>query len=225
MKKMRIIRDLKRCAIGLLGVAAVLGGIVLLPGTIEGSYRGRMTQCMCDSMNFVRFHDGKVFSYSSKHPPARLIGRYERNWNGSTSVYMFPIREGETEKLTWRVTPHLLPPTRFVSTSGEPVEWLQKVVEKGEIQKVIDAQEVAATMVLQDGTIKKTFYDISLRKLRVEMQPSRKSKAEQAGADQPATKPADKAPVKDQSSTPTSEDAPGSRWQALDVLPRKAYAT
>ena len=30
--------------------------------------------------------------------------------------------------------------------------------------------------------------------------------AEQAGADQPATKPADKAPVKDQPSTPTSKD-------------------
>ncbi len=33
-------------------------------------------------------------------------------------------------------------------------------------------------------------------------------KAEQAGADQPATKPADKPPVKDQPSTPTSKDAP-----------------
>jgi hypothetical protein len=35
-----------------------------------------------------------------------------------------------------------------------------------------------------------------------------KWKAEQAGADQPATKPADKSPVKDQPSTPTSKDAP-----------------
>lgn len=33
-------------------------------------------------------------------------------------------------------------------------------------------------------------------------------KAEQAGADQPATKPADKPPVKDQPSTPTPKDGP-----------------
>jgi hypothetical protein len=33
-------------------------------------------------------------------------------------------------------------------------------------------------------------------------------KAEQAGADQPATKPADKPPVKSQTSTPTSKDGP-----------------
>ena len=32
--------------------------------------------------------------------------------------------------------------------------------------------------------------------------------AEQAGADQPATRPADKAPAKDQPSTPTPKDAP-----------------
>jgi hypothetical protein len=32
--------------------------------------------------------------------------------------------------------------------------------------------------------------------------------AEQAGAGQPATKPADKDPVKDQPSTPTSKDGP-----------------
>jgi hypothetical protein len=37
--------------------------------------------------------------------------------------------------------------------------------------------------------------------------PWRKS-AQQAGADQPATKPADKPPVKDQPSTPTSKDLP-----------------
>jgi hypothetical protein len=35
-----------------------------------------------------------------------------------------------------------------------------------------------------------------------------KQRAEQAGADQPATKPADKPPVKDQPSTPTSKDVP-----------------
>jgi len=34
------------------------------------------------------------------------------------------------------------------------------------------------------------------------------NKGEQAGADQPATKPADKAPAKDQPSTPTSKDGP-----------------
>jgi len=34
------------------------------------------------------------------------------------------------------------------------------------------------------------------------------SEIEQAGADQPATKPADKPPVKDQPSTPTSKDGP-----------------
>ena len=35
-----------------------------------------------------------------------------------------------------------------------------------------------------------------------------KSESEQAGADQPATKPADKAPVKDQPTTPTPKDSP-----------------
>jgi hypothetical protein len=38
--------------------------------------------------------------------------------------------------------------------------------------------------------------------------PQSKPQAEQAGADQPATKPADKVPAKDQPSTPTSKDGP-----------------
>ena len=45
-------------------------------------------------------------------------------------------------------------------------------------------------------------------KLVSESKRSTKQEAEQAGADQPATKPADKAPVKDQPSTPTSKDGP-----------------
>lgn len=38
--------------------------------------------------------------------------------------------------------------------------------------------------------------------------PQKADQAEQAGADQPATEPADKAPVKDQPSPPTLKDAP-----------------
>jgi hypothetical protein len=48
-----------------------------------------------------------------------------------------------------------------------------------------------------------------LRYQPVSRRPNLESKdVEQAGADQPATKPADKPPVKDQPSTPTSKDAP-----------------
>jgi hypothetical protein len=42
----------------------------------------------------------------------------------------------------------------------------------------------------------------------VVIRPSIQREVEQAGADQPATKPADKPPVKDQPSTPTSKDLP-----------------
>jgi hypothetical protein len=45
--------------------------------------------------------------------------------------------------------------------------------------------------------------------------------SEQAGTGQPSAKPADKPPVKDQSSTPTSEDAPGSRMASPHVIPKE----
>ena len=46
--------------------------------------------------------------------------------------------------------------------------------------------------------------------------------AEPAGAAQPATQPADKAPVKDQPSTPTSKDVPHKAEQVVDGKPPEA---
>jgi hypothetical protein len=51
-------------------------------------------------------------------------------------------------------------------------------------------------------------YLIDLEKLEIKLVPPETEKAEQAGADQPATKPADKVPAKVQPSTPTPKDRP-----------------
>ena len=48
------------------------------------------------------------------------------------------------------------------------------------------------------------------------------SKAEQPDADQPATKPADKAPMKDQPSSPTPNDVPHKAEQVVDGKPPSA---
>jgi hypothetical protein len=51
-------------------------------------------------------------------------------------------------------------------------------------------------------------YEIDLERLQMSRIPPKKKTAEQAGADQPATKPADKSSAKDQPSTPTSKTGP-----------------
>jgi len=185
MNRPRIITALKRSVIGLLAVAAIMGGIALLPGTIEGSYRGMATPCMCDSVNFLRIYDGKLIMYRSNHPPADLVGRYDKNLDGSISGYMYPGREGEAEIQWFRATPHKLVSGIEVAVTGL-AEWYRKSPERGKIRATIDAQEIVWTNTRRDGLIEYTFYDAGFKLLRKETKSPRVCKAEDA-QDRPPT--------------------------------------
>ena len=167
MRKTRIIRALGRCGIGLLAVGAIVAGIALLPGTIEGSYRGLATPCMCDSVNFLRFHDGKLIMYSSNHPPANLVGRYEMNPDGAIDGYMFSCKEGVAEQKLFRATPHKLASGLEFAVIGF-TGWYRKTPEEDKIRETINTQEIVLTITHRDGRIQNTFYDADFRILRSE---------------------------------------------------------
>ena len=92
--------------------------------------------------------------------------------------------------------------------SNEQAEWL-KAREKHSEESVDSVGGSAAP--LEYNSAEAEFTDkriIILTKRLAAFENGQKQEAQQAGADQPATKPADKPPVKDQPSTPTSKDCP-----------------
>lgn len=70
----------------------------------------------------------------------------------------------------------------------------------------IELNHVLLEELKKDGNTNDTALDTAIGE--IERSRVERLRAEQAGADQPATKPADKPPVKDQPSTPTSKDGP-----------------
>ena len=167
-----------RIVLSLVAIVALFIGIGMLPGgKIDGVYRGLAQDCMCDSVNFMRFRDGKVIMYRSSHPPADLIGRYERNADGSVDVFMDAWKEGETEKLIFTAKPRLWF-TRFKDSKGNSGSWHRKRQTRGLVQRTIRQHEVLALFVSEDRTIHKTFYDSALSELRTEIQPPRSKRRE-----------------------------------------------
>ena len=169
------IRVLLRLAAGCAVLALLLLGIGMLPGSIEGVYKGMGTECMCDSVNFMQFRDGKVIMYGSGHPPADIFGRYESNADGSVAVYMLPYKDGESEELIFSATPRLWF-TRFRSADGASGEWYRKSRVFGTVETIIRDQEVSSSMIMGDRTVVKTFYNSALEKVRTEtIQPKTKT--------------------------------------------------
>ena len=152
-------------AIALL-IAALLLGIGLLPGRVEGIYAGRIFQCACGSFNFMRLENGRVIVYSSEHPPGELFGRYETGDDGTVHIYMTPLRASEAETLSFKATPHLWI-TRFHDFSEDDSSiWQIKRPRMGTVRKVIDEQEISLTTIPDESSMVTTYYNSRMEKLR-----------------------------------------------------------
>lgn len=167
MKKVKVIQMLVPVGLGLGILVLLLIGIGMLPGKIEGVYRGGGIDCMCGSVNFMHFRDDKVMIYRSNHPPAELIGRYERTPDGTIKVFMTPSEAGKSEELIFRATPRLWF-TRFEGLDGENGEWLRKHSISGTIETTMRDHEIMSFIIHEDRTVVKTFYDSALEEIRVE---------------------------------------------------------
>ena len=155
----------------------------MLPGDIEGIYRGMGGQCMCDSVNFMQFRDGKVIRFSSNHPPAQLFGSYEINADGSVAVFMLPNKEGESEKRIYTATPRLWF-TRFRREDGanedwQWKDWRWKSPAFGTVKATIRDQEVSSLMIKKDRTVVETFYNSAFAEIRTETKQPKTKRAEQ----------------------------------------------
>ena|GEM_PF-1762538 len=180
MKMRKTIRLLLRVAFGCAVLTILFVGIGMLPGDIEGIYRGMGTRCMCDSVNFMQFRDGKVIMFSSAHPPADLFGRYETKADGSVAVFMSPYKEGESEERIFTATPRLWF-TRFKSADGATEEWQLKAPAYGTVKTTIRDQEISSSILKRDRTVVKTIYDSELKEIRTETKQPKTQTAEQAG--------------------------------------------
>jgi len=98
MKK-KIFSILKRLAMGVIAMSALIGGIAFLPADIEGQYRDVGARCACDSVNFLQFRDGKILYYSSAHPPAEIIGHYVPRSDRTVEMYFDSSIDGRPDQL------------------------------------------------------------------------------------------------------------------------------
>ena len=152
-------------------IGAALLGIGMLPGSIDGSYGAIAQSCMCDSNNFMQFRDGKLISYQSNHPPAQLIGRYETEEDGRVSVYMFPSKKGDPEKLIFRARPRLWF-TSFEDKDGDESSWHRKTIFSNEVNSIVSDQEIELAQISDDEIgrfVEKRYFDQSLTELRTEI--------------------------------------------------------
>jgi len=175
MKRTTIIRWIRR---GLVAVAVGVGvffAVAFLPGSIEGNYLGTI-DCMCDSVNFVRYTDGRLIVYSSNHPPAVHFGRYEEGPDGSIDVFSLPWMPDESEQQLYRAYPRLLV-TKFVRVDDGAVFWLWKRPSLGKMKRAIDNHEIEYAMIHEDR-IERTFYNNQFEVLRRETKPREIEEAE-----------------------------------------------
>ena len=84
------------------------------PVSIEGSWSGYATKCMCESYNFLRFEDGKISQYSNIHSTHFDIGEYTQQEGGRYTIKIYEVKResyvlGEeniiTPEKTWEVVP------------------------------------------------------------------------------------------------------------------------
>lgn len=164
-------------------LALVSFGVGMLPGHIEGIYRGMGGLCGCNSVNFLQFRDGKVIMFSSNHPPAKLLGRYEARTDGSVSIFMGPYKEGESEKLSFTAIPRF-GFSKFTSVDDNDGEWYWKSPVYGIVGKTIADQEISWSRIKADRTIVTAIYSSALEVLRTET----KQPNERASNGEPATR-------------------------------------
>ncbi|MFA5190587.1 MAG: hypothetical protein WC740_07675 [Verrucomicrobiia bacterium] len=169
MMKRKLLKGMGYGLAVLLVSAGLFFAIALFPGSIEGVYRGMAFQCACYSVNFMYCTNGKLIHYSSEHPPAEYLGRYEVGKDGSCSLYLFSAWEGASETPLWRAYPHFLV-TRLVDAGkGGQTIWCWKWPRIGLIGKTIREQEIARKTIIGKGRVAATYFDSNFRQLRQEI--------------------------------------------------------
>lgn len=169
MMKHKLLKAIGYGVAVLLVSAGLFFAIALLPGSIEGVYRGIAPQCACYSVNFIYCTNERLVLYSSEHPPAEYSGRYEVEKDGSCSLYLFSAWEGASETPLWRAYPHFLV-TRVVEAGkdGKTI-WCWKWPRIGLIGKTIREQEIARKTIIGKGRVAATYFDSNFRQLRQEI--------------------------------------------------------
>ena len=164
----RSIKFLSRGLLALLLLALVFLGIAFLPGSVEGNYRGRIvSSCGCDSVNFLNLRSGVMIKYSSAHPPADIMGRYQMAANGVVEVWLTNWREGEPEKLVFKAYSRFLI-TQFVSAEDGRKSWCWKWPSIGKIGESLRFQEIHSSILKKEGTWTREVYDQNLKWIRHE---------------------------------------------------------
>jgi hypothetical protein len=161
----------------LAGASALLLTLLLAPGPLEGSYRGLAEPCLCDSLNFVHFRDGKMLKYASEHPPAELVGRYEEAPDGEIYIYALASNPDEAGELLYRAKPRLFY-TQFFDAAGRFSGWHPKQLGSPTTSRTLANHSIVATRTDPSGTLITTHYDPqTLEATREDLRPPRNKPA------------------------------------------------
>ncbi len=166
MRRIRPWRFLVKATCALVAVGALFIGIALLPGKLEGIYR-QGPRCMCDSIHFSHYQDGRMVLYGTAHPPAEIFCRYETDADNVSTIHLLALKEGEADMPFMKAYPRLLV-TRFVKIEDGSSCWDWKWPVSGETRKAIEEQAITSRKVKGDGSLVTTYHDQSLNPIRSE---------------------------------------------------------
>lgn len=165
-----ILPKLIRAFVVLLVLVVLFLGIALLPGKLEGGVYSHGISCMCDSLHFMDYREGRMIVYGTEHPPAEIWARYENGSDNVTTIYWLPLKEEEPETILARAYPHLLI-TRFVYAEDGATEWAWRRPKIGKVAKALKEQPIRSFKLLPDKTLVTTYYDGALNGVRTEVKP------------------------------------------------------
>lgn len=138
---------------------------------VEGVYStGGIIGCACrENSHYFRFSKGKLIYHTTHGGPALLLGRYEKNADGTTSVYGRPTRPEDPEVLLMTIAK---PNPAFLAASSEEDENERAILFRQDIDrglaKMIVTQEVVQVTRPDAAMARKTFHDANLRMIREE---------------------------------------------------------
>ncbi len=155
-----------KATFGLVGAVALFLGIALMPGKLEGIYR-QGPSCMCDSVHFSDYRDGRMILYGTGHPPAEIFCRYETDANNVSTIHILGFKEGEEDIPFMKAYPRLLV-TRFVKIEDGSSRWDWKWPAFGEVAEALKNQEITSSKLRGDRSLVTTYHDRSLNPIRSE---------------------------------------------------------
>lgn len=156
-------------------------GIAFLPGSVEGNYRGLAPSCMCDGISFIQLRGGKLIYYNSNHPPASIMGRYQKSPDGGVEVWLTEWRKDQPEKLLFKAYPRFLI-TQFVGAEDGQKSWCLKWPSIGRVGEALQTQEVSEVHPRKENISSRDIYDRNLKWIRYETKIGKGKWTEQAAA-------------------------------------------